>query len=94
MMMNTVFTGGDHDRRTRWLIWAARHRQCPKCGAEPNYPCLNLFELKRTPPTRIRIQRPHNERIDPERLMYGLFYREYISSETYHRTIEEMRASD
>lgn len=59
-------------------IWAAKYRECPRCGAKPGKPCLNLTQVKmkglqggRT----INVKEnkwPHEQRIDLDMLLLTL----------------------
>lgn len=84
----------EYERRQNWMIWAAKARQCPVCGEPPFNPCLNMSQLRRMPSNRIPTRNPHSERIDPERLIYGLLFRGYISSEVHDATLLKMRQCD
>lgn len=62
--------GFKYERRRLWTIWAAKHRKCPKCEAEPWTPCLNGNEIRKG--NKVACRMPHAERIDWERFLLGL----------------------
>lgn len=91
-LMNTLFPPeGRYRRIIAWRIWAARHRDCPQCGAEATYPCLNLLGLRRKPPQHFPTRVPHDARIDWEKLAHGLLERGYIGHDVYDMTIRSMK---
>lgn len=60
---NRMLIQHNHDDVREWHIWAAKNHWCPKCGAPPHEPCLNLTDAKKgTYPRRNRW--PHPERVD------------------------------
>jgi hypothetical protein len=66
----------DVAKRRKILIWAAKHRKCPKCDQPPYKPCMNLNNRKygkSDSPTA----NPHDERIDWEALLMAFKARGY-----------------
>jgi hypothetical protein len=70
--------GFNYNRKREWIIWAAKHQQCPSCEQEPGNACLHLGELKTKAREHVKFNRmPHDPRIDWERLLEGLKKRGY-----------------
>lgn len=65
-----------YNRRREWVIWGARHRVCPTCGAQTYKPCLNLSDRRQGRPERTNRQ-PHDARVDWNRILGGLKLRGY-----------------
>lgn len=74
-----IFNNYEFDWRKRRdsIIWAAKHKECPKCKAEAYKACRNLADVRAS---RIDIRDnkwPHEERIDFELLFNKLIERGY-----------------
>jgi hypothetical protein len=80
---NSAMQSFNHHRRREWIIYGARHRECPNCGQPPYEPCLNKVDLnKGIPRDKCRVNRqPHDERIDWKRIRDGLRKRGYFRGE-------------
>jgi hypothetical protein len=91
-LMNTVFDS-NYLRRREWFCWAAKPQKCPKCDAEPNYPCKNLTVWRKHAKV-VPTTSPHSERVDWYRLVDGLAQRGYISGDVLEATLTRMRKAD
>lgn len=69
----------DDERRRRWIIWGAKHQNCPTCLVNMGEPCLNLTDVKNKMVYKPRVNRtPHTDRIDWDRIYQGLVQRGWI----------------
>jgi hypothetical protein len=66
------------DQIWRSIVWASKHRECPKCLVPEGFPCHNMADVRKGIPHAIRSNKwPHDERVDWDLLLRTLRQKGY-----------------